>query len=122
MSPVISERTADKMVTPEDPSPASPNMESEKSEKYYANRSAAADNPTDSTSTRRLDNGKDGQWFQKMGENSFLRRCWKIISYTPSRCRWNPENPPEFNLGLNLLFAFARLSFSYVLRTHLRFD
>lgn len=36
---------------------------------------------------------------------------WQKISdflfYTPKRCRYDPDNPPKFSIGLNLLFAFA---------------
>lgn len=39
--------------------------------------------------------------------NAFLAKSWSIISYTPKRCRWNPQNPPKFTIWLNLLFAFA---------------
>lgn len=29
------------------------------------------------------------------------------ILWTPPWCRWNPDNPPNFGLPLNFLFAFA---------------
>ena len=35
------------------------------------------------------------------------QRIYNIITYTPKRCRYNPEKPFEFSLPLNLLFAFA---------------
>lgn len=44
--------------------------------------------------------------------NAFLRKCWAFISWTPRRCRWDPESPPKFSLALNLLFAFV--SFLYI--------
>jgi predicted MFS family arabinose efflux permease len=34
-------------------------------------------------------------------------KCLSILLYTPKRCRWDPENPPKFNLALNLLFGVA---------------
>jgi len=53
-------------------------------------------------------------------------KFYNVISWTPPRCRWDPENPPKFNMvfyqlphsirllhnayshqGLNVLFAFA---------------
>jgi hypothetical protein len=43
----------------------------------------------------------------KLRNNSFLRRCWDIVSWTPLRCRWDPENPPKFSMSLNLLFGFV---------------
>jgi hypothetical protein len=37
----------------------------------------------------------------------FLSRAWDVITWTPPNCRWDPEKPPEFSMGLNILFAFA---------------
>jgi hypothetical protein len=36
-----------------------------------------------------------------------LWKMYRIISWTPPNCRWNPENPPKFSMALNVLFAFA---------------
>ncbi|KIH92472.1 hypothetical protein SPBR_02725 [Sporothrix brasiliensis 5110] len=38
---------------------------------------------------------------------TLLGRIGHILSWTPRSCRYDPENPPEFTLGLNLLFSFA---------------
>lgn len=46
-------------------------------------------------------------------DNAFSSKCWSIISWTPKRCRWDPQNPPKFSLALNLLFAFV--SFLHIL-------
>lgn len=35
------------------------------------------------------------------------QKIYNIITYTPKRCRYNPEKPFEFSLPLNLLFGFA---------------
>ena len=35
------------------------------------------------------------------------RRAIDLISYTPKRCRWDPDNPPKFTLALNVLFGVA---------------
>lgn len=43
---------------------------------------------------------------------AFLKGCWKVVIWTPPRCRWNPEDPPKFSLGLNLLFGFVSGFFS----------
>lgn len=35
---------------------------------------------------------------------------WRIldaVTYTPKRCRWDPVEPPRFNIWLNLLFGAA---------------
>ena len=45
--------------------------------------------------------------FRKLREDGFTGKCWGIISFTPSRCRWDPEHPPQFSLGLNILFSFV---------------
>ncbi|KAL4809845.1 major facilitator superfamily domain-containing protein [Aspergillus unguis] len=34
-------------------------------------------------------------------------RFTQIILWAPPRCRWNPDSPPQFNILLNVLFAFA---------------
>lgn len=34
-------------------------------------------------------------------------KVYQILSWTPPNCRWNPEHPPRFSLGLNILFGFA---------------
>jgi hypothetical protein len=48
--------------------------------------------------------------------DSSLSRTWRkiedtkiyhFLSYTPERCRWDPEAPPKFSMALNCLFAFA---------------
>ncbi|KAL5357058.1 major facilitator superfamily domain-containing protein [Aspergillus floccosus] len=36
-----------------------------------------------------------------------LQALFDILFWAPPRCRWTPENPPKFNLFLNLLFSFA---------------
>ena len=48
--------------------------------------------PTNSTSTT---------------SNSRFGSLYKIVTYTPKRCRYDPSKPPGFSMGLNILFAFA---------------
>jgi hypothetical protein len=36
-----------------------------------------------------------------------LNKLWTVITWTPPNCRWDPDNPPKFHMGLNILFAFA---------------
>ncbi|KAL8704669.1 MAG: hypothetical protein Q9225_008073 [Loekoesia sp. 1 TL-2023] len=43
---------------------------------------------------------------EKKGGN-LVTKGWNMISFTPRRCRWNPPKPPEFKLGLNILYSFA---------------
>ncbi|KAL9094777.1 MAG: hypothetical protein Q9165_003048 [Trypethelium subeluteriae] len=40
-------------------------------------------------------------------ERSLPRRIWEVLTWTPPRCRWDPEKPPEFSMPLNILFGFA---------------
>jgi predicted MFS family arabinose efflux permease len=44
---------------------------------------------------------------QQPRKPSVLQKAWKIITWTPPNCRWDPENPPKFSMALNVLFAFA---------------
>ncbi|KAI4123831.1 MAG: hypothetical protein LQ341_007143, partial [Variospora aurantia] len=38
---------------------------------------------------------------------SIWQKIYRVLSYTPKRCRYDPANPPKFSIALNLLFAFA---------------
>ena len=40
-------------------------------------------------------------------ETTIWQRIYNIITYTPKRCRYNPDKPFEFSMPLNLLFGFA---------------
>ena len=40
-------------------------------------------------------------------DQSLWRNIYLIISYTPKRCRYDPDKPFGFSMGLNLLFGFA---------------
>jgi hypothetical protein len=37
----------------------------------------------------------------------FFRVLYRVVNWTPPKCRWDPARPPQFSMGLNLLFAFA---------------
>ena len=43
----------------------------------------------------------------RVKENHTARSVWKIFAWMPRRCRWSAENPPQFSLGLNILFGFV---------------
>ena len=43
----------------------------------------------------------------RIGRIEAVQTLWRIISWTPKRCRWDPESPPKFTLALNLLFGFV---------------
>lgn len=53
------------------------------------------------------DNMENRQKFSVIRENGFVKFCWDVVAYTPRRCRYDAESPPEFSMGLNLLFAFV---------------
>ena len=40
-------------------------------------------------------------------EMTLWQRIVSIITYTPRKCRYDPERPFTFSMPLNLLFAFA---------------
>jgi predicted MFS family arabinose efflux permease len=41
------------------------------------------------------------------GYKKVVLKAWEIINWTPPNCRWDPDKPPQFSIGLNILFAFA---------------
>ncbi|KAG9690158.1 MFS general substrate transporter, partial [Aureobasidium melanogenum] len=53
--------------------------------------------------------GSEGQGTQEKDtkKNTIWRRIYNVITYTPPRCRWDPEKPPAFSMALNVLFGFA---------------
>ncbi|RMY76443.1 hypothetical protein D0862_13743 [Hortaea werneckii] len=40
-------------------------------------------------------------------QRSIWRRIYDTIYWTPPHLRWNPDKPPTFSMGLNILFGFA---------------
>jgi len=40
-------------------------------------------------------------------EASIWTRAYKILTWTPPNCRWDPAKPPQFSMSMNILFAFA---------------
>lgn len=44
---------------------------------------------------------------QNVRQPTIWRRIYDTLTWTPPNCRWNPEDPPKFSTGLNVLFAFA---------------
>jgi len=49
--------------------------------------------------------------FAQARDNAFARRCWNFVTWTPTRCRWDPDDPPKFSMALNLLFGFVSADF-----------
>ena len=58
----------------------------------------------ESTSTTSSD---EKGYFAQIKDHEFANKCWKLATWTPKRCRWDPEDPPKFSMGLNLLFGFV---------------
>ncbi|TVY26876.1 putative transporter [Lachnellula hyalina] len=56
-------------------------------------------------STSTISSGK--KFFARIKDQEFAKKSWKVLTWTPKRCRWDPEDPPKFGMGLNLLFGFA---------------
>ena len=40
-------------------------------------------------------------------EDTLWQRAVDYVFWVPPNCRWNPERPPKFSMGMNILFAFA---------------
>lgn len=53
--------------------------------------------------------GSEGQRIQEKDtkKNTTWRRIYNVITYTPPRCRWDPQKPLAFSMALNVLFGFA---------------
>lgn len=51
--------------------------------------------------------GTDPECTKPLPSRRFGHKLFDVISYTPRRCRYDPERPPEFSTWLNILFAFA---------------
>ncbi|KAF4632463.1 hypothetical protein G7Y89_g5676 [Cudoniella acicularis] len=66
-----------------------------------------ADENRDGTKESTSTTESQGKLFAQMRHNQFAKSCWKWITWTPKNCRWDPESPPKFSMGLNLLFGFA---------------
>lgn len=45
---------------------------------------------------------------QSPGRQNALSRLRHILTWVPKNCRYDPNEPPKFNLPLNLLFAVVR--------------
>ncbi|CZR60841.1 related to dityrosine transporter [Phialocephala subalpina] len=87
------------MTTDEVAEPGPPSVDGNSNEKK-----ALGQDTNDSTST--VSTGEDRK-FARIRDNEYARSIWRFITWTPKRCRWDPESPPQFSMGLNVLFAFA---------------
>lgn len=53
-----------------------------------------------------LDN-EEPETKSEQNKPSIWRRAYNFITWTPPNMRWNPDQPPKFSMGLNILFGFA---------------
>ena len=44
---------------------------------------------------------------EKVKNSSRWRRAYEIAFWCPPNVRWDPDQPPKFSMGINILFAFA---------------
>ena len=90
------------MPTPTDSSTA----ESKKSEHQTTPSPLSATSPDHaSIASRHEDNSQQNDKYT--GRLATFWRLLDKITYTPKRCRWDPVEPPRFNIWLNLLFGAA---------------
>lgn len=47
---------------------------------------------------------------QSPGSRTALGRLAHILTWSPKNCRYDPNEPPQFSLSLNLLFALVRFT------------
>ena len=73
----------------------------------YGDKKEIEEHANKSMSTRSVDEKKR---FPQTRDNAFARQCWTFVTWTPKRCRWDPNDPPKFSMALNLLFAFVSIS------------
>jgi len=62
----------------------------------------AAATPEDSN-----DSDNDTKSLSQPKRFAAFRRTYAAVTYTPKRCRWDPDDPPGFSIWMNLLFGFA---------------
>lgn len=90
--------TDEKQAQPSAPAAAEDHDQSEAEPQPFA---AATPDSTGS------DNDNDAKSLDRPKRFSALRRAYAAVTYTPARCRWNPDDPPGFSIWMNLLFGFA---------------
>lgn len=57
--------------------------------------------------TNNTDNNGDEKFTTTPSRFNKLWRILDKVTYTPKPCRWDPVDPPKFNIWLNLLFGAA---------------
>jgi hypothetical protein len=90
------------------PTDSSTADESKKSEHQTTPPPLSAGTSPDHTSlASQTNNDQDNKSTTGTGRFDTFWRILDKITYTPKRCRWDPDEPPRFNIWLNLLFGAA---------------
>src|SRR3954464_12163137 len=91
------------------PTDSTTESESKKSEHQASSSPLSATSPDrDHTSlASQSNNDPDDKSTTGAGRFATFWRILDKITYTPKRCRWDPVEPPRFNIWLNLLFGAA---------------
>lgn len=59
-------------------------------------------------SEREDGNGQQpGKATSSQSKTTVLGKVIDILTWCPPRCRWDPANPPQFSMFLNIIFGFA---------------
>ncbi|KAI1455616.1 MFS general substrate transporter [Annulohypoxylon moriforme] len=59
------------------------------------------------TDERRANPDSSAITFKASGGTSWLNSITNVLNWMPQRCRYDPENPPNFTLSMNILLAFS---------------
>ena len=84
--------------------------EGNKSEHHHTTPSPLSTTSQDQDHTSiasQANNGPDDKSTTGAGRFATFWRILDKITYTPKRCRWDPVEPPRFNIWFNLLFGAA---------------
>lgn len=66
------------------------------------------DEKSPATASNSTDSGVDSNATEESTTSQARwRRVYNVLTWVPPNCRWDPDKPPNFSTGLNVLFAFA---------------
>jgi hypothetical protein len=63
--------------------------------------------PDHASLTSQQHNDDDDKSTTAHSRNAKFWHFYDAVTYTPKRCRWDPVEPPRFNIWLNILFGAA---------------
>jgi hypothetical protein len=70
--------------------------------------------PEDANDSASTGSSNEKGHFAKIRDYHYFRACWNFVTWTPKRCKWDPQSPPQFRMGLNLLFGFVSNFVSHI--------